>query len=156
MAEPPPGFARRPAPTARGTQPCGLRAACRGWDGDCSGRGRRGWGGVCRRRKGAVEKGKGERFAGGGRGRQARRANRSPQENGFGGRRPPGSAKPNRPAGPSLRLAGGAPSIYLWRGEKKLAPAGGIFERNVKFAAEAKKCAKPLDFFAEMITIVYS
>ena len=95
---------------------------------------------VCRGRQGAAgPQGKpfsaGERF-------------RRPEAAGF------GEAEPGLRA-PSLRLAGGAPGIYLWRGEKKLAPAGGIFERNVKFAAEAKKCAKPLDFFAEMITIVY-
>ena len=106
--------------------------------------------------------GKGRRRREKGRGLQGRQGAAGPQGKPFSAgerfRRPEavgfGEAEPGLRA-PSLRLAGGAPDIYLWRGEKKLAPEGGIFERNVKFAAEAKKCAKPLDFFAEMITIVY-
>ena len=111
----------------------------------------------------AEGEGDGAEFADSGKGRRRREKGRGLQGAAGGGgpagqpvlRRRTGSASPNRPAGPGLRLAGGVPGIYLWRGEKKLAPAGGIFERNVKFAAEAKKCAKPLDFFVEMITIVY-
>ena len=96
---------------------------------------------VCRGRQGAAGP-QGKPFSAGKRFRR-------PEAAGFGEAEP--ACGP-----PACGLQGGAPDIYLWRGEKKLAPAGGIFERNVKFAAEAKKCAKPLDFFAEMITIVYS
>ena len=48
-------------------------------------------------------------------------------------------------------------TVYIYGGGKEnLLCTAAIFERNVKFAAETKKCRKPLDFFAKMITIVYS
>ena len=108
-------------------------------------------GGKGRRRR---EKGRGLQGTAGGGGPAGQTVLRRKTVSAAGGRRVRRSRTGLR--APSLRLAGGAPDIYLWRGEKKLAPEGGIFERNVKFAAKAKKCAKPLDFFAEMITIVYS
>lgn len=47
--------------------------------------------------------------------------------------------------------------VYIYGEGKENLPRGAvIFERIVKFASKAKKCGKTLDFFAKMITIVYS
>ena len=95
---------------------------------------------ACRGRQGAAgPQGKpfstGERF-------------RRPEAAGF------GEAEPA--CGPPACGLQGAHLVYIYGGGRKnLRRRAAIFERNVKFAAKAKKCAKPLDFFAEMITIVY-